>query len=132
MFYFSIAYDNQRQYIGDEAYKAKLKDWIHWLQSGEKSIWDYESENDDALFETDEDGDEDVYVLFERGVHLYEPDGFTQQIVDQYTDPSSSYWEVLMKNNEWSEEGRQVLIKGLQNELDGLASPFDSLNFPFR
>lgn len=120
----NIASEGQTYYIGDKAYRKKLNYWLKALKTGEKTIWDYELENDHVNAETDMDSDGDTLVYIDRGVSCYEPDGLTQKVEKQIEEngysPDSDYWEQLAQDVEFEQELREKLIEALQDELDEL------------
>lgn len=120
----NIASEGQTYYIGDKAYREKLNYWFIALKTGEKTIWDYELENDHVNAETDMDGDGDTLVYIDRGVSCYEPDGLTQKVEKQIEEngysPDSDYWEILAQDAEFEQDLRNELINAIQDELDEL------------
>ena len=120
----NIASEGQTYYIGDKAYREKLNYWLEALQSGKKTVWDYEFENDHVNAETDMDSDGDTLVRLDYGVSCYEPNGLTQKVEKQIEEngysPSNDYWEKLAQDAEFEQDLRNELINAIQDELDEL------------
>ena len=124
-----IAYDDKHHYIGNEAYKSKLEDWIQAFENDQKTKW-VRFELDESYYDPRYDEVEvEPFVCLGKIARLREPDwlsfltakknqGEEVVVYDEY-----DYFDLLKTDTTWERKARKEAIDVLKDKLDELTRP---------